>query len=136
MLSKNIFSAGECLATASLISYVSASVQPLEIPRGPLQQPRGPPPLHWQEGRCLGSVLPLFWQAWRKYKNYLGTLPPDPLLSTFNRPQDYSFLQKYLKFSCGFHPQIPSYLTLTTFNISKYPSYQHSTEPKISTHFN
>ena len=44
-------------------------------------------------------------------KNYLGTLPPDPLLSTFNRPQDfYSFLQKYLKFSCGFHPQIPSYI--------------------------
>ena len=94
MLSKNIFSAGECLATASLISYVSASVQPLEMPRGPLQQPRGPRPRH--------DI---------NIKNYLGTLPPDPLLSTFNRPQDfYSFLQKYLKFSCGFHPQIPSYI--------------------------
>ena len=105
MLSKNIFSAGECLATASLISYVSASVQPLEMPRGP-------PPLHWQEGRCLGSALPHFFgKPGVNIKNYLGTLPPDPLLSTFNRPQDfYSFLQKYLKFSCGFHPQIPSYI--------------------------
>ena len=58
---------------------------------------------------------PLPWECAPKpginIKKYLGTLPPDPLLSTFNRPQDfYSFLQKYLKFSCGFHPQIPSYI--------------------------
>ena len=63
-------------------------------------------------GPLPGERTPkLFGKPGINIKKYLGTLPPDPLLSTFNRPQDfYSFLQKYLKFSCGFHPQIPSYI--------------------------
>ena len=85
-----------------------------------------------------------------------STSPPYiSFLSTFTRPQDFSSIQrKCQKFSWGLRPQTPTYFLpvyiqyanlilspsyILPVNIQLlpllYPTYQHSPDPKISTHY-